>query len=363
MNSSRLYYPTEQPKVLREIKIKLDDSYFLVRLHDSQVVLPANIPWWGNAGTVLLKTSCRSDQLEQTLVGLHKVDAVKYNQASRLAAQINLTDWLPAYSGDHLNVQLNYTLIKNKSLRQLLDKIAEINLAVKLMPLGWEVSLGVKITEMLGRIYSHLIEEGESQEVFHLETDLNLDVLKCGFQVAADSSQAAKLEQFIITDRRDLILKNQFGHVVEDASFVILEVQALKRLSEVHWRDTAWGMLLLDGKEEALRVRRGGSKEKEKALKAFVEVCYYAGKAANRDHRFIRRHIDEIAAAIESELKRRFFSQESYLNNSQDSLPEAWQRAFNVKTVGQLEAVVDFYHSALADSKVWLTHYNIAEDE
>lgn len=359
--TSRLYYPTQQPPLPAGAKIIADDSYFLLRLHDSQVVV--NTRGWGEAGTVLLKTSIKSDIHDQFVTGLHKVESVRKRTATRLAAQIELTDWLPAYGGDALQLELHYILVKNDPLKQLLDKIAAVGLSTKLTAIKWEVGIGVKVTEMLGRAFSYLLEEGQAEEVFRLQADLNVDKLQPGFIVAADTHYPGTIPtQFIITEREDLVLKNQFGHPLDETTYAVLEMLPRKRLNERYWRESTWGEVLLAGFNEARRTRRKREEDKIKALEEFVEVCYYASKVAATDRRFIRNHVDEIMGMLEQELESEFFGQESAALKSPQPLPKNWQRAFNFQTDVQLQAAVEHYQEALADSETWLLHYGIVEE-
>ncbi len=363
--SSKLYYPDKQPDLPPEVKIIPDDSYFLLRLHDSQATLSKTFRW-RKAGTILVKSlvqikpSIQRNILEQPIIGLHRIGDIKYNKAKSLVNRINLTDWLPAYSNDTLKVELEYILIKNEPLKKLLDKMAEIKLSTELTAVKWEVGLGLKITEILGRVFSYLLEEGQAERIFYLQEDLNIGELRPGFRVAAEATSSNTIPtQLIITDREDLELRNEYDHPLEETTYAVLEVLAQKRLSEGYWQETAWGQLLLEGQNEALRFERSSEAKKKKALKEFIEVCYYAGKLAITDTRFIPKHFKEVRAMLVQEIETQFFGQESFASPSTEPLPETWQRAFGYETEVELQGAVEYYYRALADSKAWLKYYGI----
>ncbi len=359
--TGRLHYPTRQPSLPPGAKLEPDDSYFLLRLHESCALLQS---WrWGQAGTLMLKTSVQDSIHNFPRLDLHQINYIRYNQMTRLAAQINLTDWLPLYSSDVLHLELQYLLVKDKRLKELLDKIAKIDLSTKLMAIRWEVGVGLLVAELFGHVLNHLLQEGQIEQIFAIQVDLNVEKLQPGFMIATEDNYLGAIPtEFIITEHENLVLKNQYGYPFEETSYAVFELLPRRRLGERHWRETVWGQILLEGQQEALKAKTKREAERQKALNEFVELCYYARKIAAKDLRFISRHIEEIAINLEKQIEAQFFGQQSFTPESAELLPETWQRAFNRQTSAQLEVAVEYYYEALADTTTWISHYGISEE-
>ncbi len=85
---SSIYYP-EQPNP--PCNLYLNNSYFLVRLHDAQAFYRAGL--LTEPGFITFSSSVESSfQPNYSTQSLHKISSVQKNKACRLGLSINLTD-------------------------------------------------------------------------------------------------------------------------------------------------------------------------------------------------------------------------------------------------------------------------------
>src|SRR5258708_6003261 len=100
------FYP-EQPTP--PFTLALDDSYFLVRLHDAQAFFSASR--FTKPKYLLISSSVENSfhPGSPPVQSLHQVSSLTRNVPCRLGLSFNLTDWLPARTTDWLRIKLDYT--------------------------------------------------------------------------------------------------------------------------------------------------------------------------------------------------------------------------------------------------------------
>jgi hypothetical protein len=244
---SSLYYPEQSQPACN---LALDDSYYLVRLHDAQALFEAG--WLKKAGYLIFNSSVETSfQPGQPTQSLHQITALEKNTPCRLGLSANLTDWLPARAADSLKVILKYTVVQDTPFKELVDQMGQIGLAAKVSLIRPELAVGVKVSEIVGSLLSYLLREGTQQEVFSLVMDLNLVSLKTGYYAVLGSHGDAGWPTALRVDASGR-LTDPNDHLLLHHSYAVIEVLALPRRGQEIAREQAWWELLQAGKDQAL---------------------------------------------------------------------------------------------------------------
>src|SRR5579885_3745435 len=117
-----LQYPEQPPP---PFALDPDNSYFLVKLHDAQAFFDAG--WLIKPGVITISSSVESSfQSKSPAVrSVYQVTTLQKNVPCRLGLSFNLTDWLPARTTDWLHVTLDYTVVQDTPIKDLLDRSEE----------------------------------------------------------------------------------------------------------------------------------------------------------------------------------------------------------------------------------------------
>ena len=143
--ASQPFYLQDQP--FPPFQLELDNSYFLVKLHDAQAFFQANL--LKNADLVTFSSFVTSSfQPNSPTQSLHKISTIKKNIPCRLGLNTNLTDWLPASSGNSLGINIKYTVLQGKPIQKFVDHMQQADLVAKLsLRPDWAVA--VKVTNLV----------------------------------------------------------------------------------------------------------------------------------------------------------------------------------------------------------------------
>src|SRR2546422_832977 len=89
-----------------------------------------------------------------------KLLTFRRNVPCRLGLSFNLTDWLPARTTDWLHITLDYMVMQDTPIKNLLDKMSAARLTSKLSLISADWAVAVKVSEIVGRLLSNLLGEG-----------------------------------------------------------------------------------------------------------------------------------------------------------------------------------------------------------
>ena len=231
---------TKQNPPLCELEV--DNSYVLIRLHDSQALFSAG--WLAKAGRVIFTSSIESSyQPGVRSQSLHQVTSIKKKTPCHLGMLTNLTDWLPLRKGDHIIIELKYKVIQDTHLLRLFGDKSKIDLVAKLSLVRPDWAVAIKISQIVGQILSCLAGEGVKHEVFSFILDLNAANLHSGFYVILGSN-TEKIWPTDLTVNDQGSLSSVDQSLLKNVSFAVLEVMALPRLGEEFALDHSWFQFL-----------------------------------------------------------------------------------------------------------------------
>src|SRR5260370_9915318 len=139
--------------------LEVDNSYFCIRLHDTQAFFPAGA--FTKPKFLLFSTEVKSSfQPEHTAQSLHRLTVLQKNVPCHLGINTNLTDWLPACHADNLNITLKYTVVQNTPLKTLLERLGELDLSAPISLVRPDWATAIKVTQIAGNILSWCLKEG-----------------------------------------------------------------------------------------------------------------------------------------------------------------------------------------------------------
>ena len=347
-------YP-KQPKPQQELE--LNDSYFLVRLHDSQAFYKAG--WLSEPGFITFSSSVESSfQPDSATQSLHKISSVQKNEPCRLGLSINLTDWLPARPTDWLRINLKYTVWQDKPLQNLMAQLEQSGLVaqVSLLKPDWAVAL--KVSKIVGQLVSYLLREGKSEDIFSSTIDLNLQNLRAGYQVVVGSNSGEVLPTSLEIDASGNLRNIGLGSL-SHLSYAVIEVLVLKRRGREIARDEPWWELLEAVKEQILDAELSSDLERRKLVGDWVSTLSRVRVLARKQRGFLLPEIDEIIAEAQVAVDNKLAPQTT--NESfgiDDELPPDLQDLLGVRSDRELRHLVKNYQEALRVSQELLKHYN-----
>lgn len=356
---SSLYY-LEQPDPL--YTIELDNSYFLVRLHEAQALFEAG--WLVKPGYLLVSSLVESTfNPGKPMQSVHRIADFKKNTPCRLGLGINLTDWLPARSVDALHIELQYSVVQDTPFKDFLDQMGKLGLTAKLSMARPDLAVALKISEIVGRLLSLSLREGSRNDIFQLKLDLNLQGLKAGYYAQLGSQKNVRWPSKLYVDSKgnNINLVGPDGQQLDCFSYIVLQVLALKRKGEEIERGEAWWELLQAGKDQALAAYPINEQEQRKALDDWRSTLSKVRAMANKECSCLLNETQEIIRKAQVEVQKALMpstSEEAYGNIE---LPEAWQNILGVSTEKELYSSVRDYQDSLELSKTLLEHYKSLE--
>ena len=350
--SSSIYYP-KQPKPL--FNLALDNSYFRLKLHDTQAFFQA--PFWSQPGFLTLSSSVESSfQPGIPTQSLHKIGTLQRNTPCRLGISKNLTDWLPARAGDSLRVTLEYRVMQDEPLKNLVAQMEQMDLETKVSLVRPDWAVAIKVSSIVGKLLSYLAQEGSQHEIFTLTLDLNLVTLKSGYYAVIGSHQDAEWTSGLQVDSQGKISALS-GQSLSRLSYAVFEVLALPRRGEEIARNEPWWELLQLGKEEVIDANFGNDLERSRLLNQWRSTLTQVRKLARQQREFLLKEIDEIIQQSHTEVSQKLAPSTKGEAFGDDELPQEWQELLGVATLQQLQNSVRDYQDALEVSQELIKQY------
>ncbi|TFI50773.1 hypothetical protein BLD44_029815 [Mastigocladus laminosus UU774] len=359
---SPLYYP-EQPKP--PFNLELDDSYFLIKLHDTQAFFQTG--WLNKPAFLTLSSSVESSfKPNFHTQSLHKISTIQKNVPCRLGIGTNLTNWLPARAGDSLLINIKYTVLQDKPIRNLIAQMEQIDLVAKLsLRPDWAVAL--KVSNVVGKLLSYLVQEGSQHEIFPLTMDLNVADLKTGYYVVIGShnDELWISPKFMQIDHSGCLLDKSEGASLSCLSYAVIKVLGMPRLKQQMFSDEPWFELLQTVKENILDTpyNVNDKEERRRLLAEWYFTLKQVRGIARKQQGFLQSEIQEIIAAAQMEVDKKLqpqtIAEASGLN---EELPEDLQDILGVATEKELQGLARDYQTTLELSQQLLEEYNLLGD-
>ena len=358
--ASQPFYLQDQPTP--RCPLDLDNSYFLVKLHDAQAFFQAN--FLRNAELAIFSSSVTSSfQPNSSTQSLHKISTIQRNTPCRLGLSTNLTDWLPAKSGDSLQINIKYTVLQGKPIKQFVNHMQQADLVAKLsLRPDWAVA--VKVTHIVGNLLSFLAQEGKQQDVFTLVMDFNVADLTAGYYLVygSHSDELWPSPQFLKIDANGRLIDKSVESSLSGLSYAVIQVLGLNRLRQEEFRDEPWWQLLQTVKQNILDTDPTDERERRELLREWVFTLKQVRELAYKRREFLLSEIQQILAAAQTEVDQKLTPQvtaESF--DSDDELPDELQDILGVETEQDLHNLVRDYQDALEVSQQLLEQYQLLE--
>lgn len=353
---SSLYYPRQREPLAN---LELDNSYFLVRLHDAQAFFSAG--WLRKANFLTFTSSVASSfQPGASTQSLHQITTLQKNTPCRLGLSVNLTDWLPARAADWLKVTLDYAVVQDTPFKELVDKMQGIGLVSKVSLVRPDWAVAVKVSEIVGRLLSYLLGEGSEHRIFSLTMDLNLADLKTGYYAVIGSRQEVTWPESLIVDANG-VLVNARAEELPKHCYAVIEVLALPRRGEEIAREEAWWELLQARKEQALAARPETKRDRQRVLGEWMATLTQVRSLARKERGYLLREIADIIRVAQVEVENHVMSKTTAEAKGAERLPEAWQELLGVHTGQELRRAARDYQDALKTAHFLLEHIDCQE--
>jgi hypothetical protein len=356
--ASQPFYLQDQPSP--PFQLELENSYFLVKLHDAQAFFQAN--FLKNADLVIFTSSVSSSfQPNSPTQSLHKISAIQRNAPCRLGLSTNLTEWLPASSGAWLRINIKYTVLQGTPIQKFVDHMQQADLVAKLsLRPDWAVA--VKVTNIVGKLLSFIAQEGSQQDLFSLVMDFNAADLKTGYHVVygSHSDEVWPSPQFLRIDANGRLMERSSEISLSRLSYAVIQVLGLKRLGQQEFRDESWWQLLQTVKQNILDSDSTDERERRQLLGEWLFALKQIRAIADKQQKFLFSEVKEIMAAAQIEVKHKLRPQvmtESF--GAEDELPYELQDILGVETEQDLQNLVRDYQDALEVSQKLLADYNL----
>lgn len=356
--ASQPFYLQDQPS--SPFQLELENSYFLVKLHDAQAFFQAN--FLKNADSVIFSSSITSSfQPNSPTQSLHKISTIQRNTPCRLGLSTNLTEWLPAGSGASLQINIKYTVLQGKPIQKFIDHMQQADLVAKLsLRPDWAVA--VKVTNIVGKLLSFLAQEGSQQDLFSLVMDFNVADLRTGYYVVcgSHSDEVWPSPQFLRIDANGRLMERSSDISLSRLSYAVIQVLGLKRLGIEEFRDESWWQLLQTVKENILDTDSTDELERRELLGEWYFALKQVRESARKRREFLDNEIRDIIATAQVEVERKLRPQvtaESF--GAGNELPYELQDILGVETEQDLQKLVRDYQDALEVSQKLRADYNL----
>ncbi len=354
---SPLYYP-DQPKP--NFNLEIDNSYFLVKLHDTQAFFQAN--WLAKPGLLILSSSVESSfQPNSPTQSLHKVSTLQKNIPCRLGISTNLTDWLPVRSGNSLRISINYTVFQDKPILNFITQMEQADLVAKLsLKPDWAVAL--KVSNVVGKLLSYLVQEDKQHDIFSLTMDLNVADLKTGYYIAygSHSDEIWTSPQFLKIDTNGRLIDKTLEDALSRLSYAVIRVLGIKRFQQEVFRDQPWWQLLQTVKSNIIYSDPVSDLERRKLVGEWFFALKHIREWALKRYEYLWSEIQEMIAAAQVEVDKKLkpaTRAEGY--GIDNELPDELQDILGVETEEELQNLVRDYQDALEISQRLLEQYNL----
>ncbi|MEH2159433.1 hypothetical protein [Nostoc sp.] len=360
--ASQPFYLQDQPSP--PFNLELNNSYFLVKLHDAQAFFQAN--FLGRADLVTFSSSVTSSlQPNSPTQSLHQISTIQRNTPCHLGLSTNLTEWLPASPSDSsLGINIKYTVLQGKPIQKFVDHIKQADLVAKLsLRPDWAVA--VKVTDIVGRLLSYLAQEGSQQNLFTLVMDFNVAELKTGYHLVygSHSDEDWPSPQFLQIDADKRLRDKTSGSLLSRLSYAVIQVLGIPRFGQEKFRDEPWWLLLKTVKENILDSVITTELERRQKIGEWLFVLRRVKESALKRGEFLLSEIEEIIAAAQVEVETKLHpGSTAEAAGLGDELPDDLQEILGVETEGELQKLVRDYQDALDISQQLLEQYKLLGD-
>lgn len=349
---SHVIYP-RQPKPLCDLD--LENCYYLIKLHDAQAFFEAG--WLVKPGTLIFSSSVESSfQPGTPTQSLHLVTTLQKHVPCHLGVSTNLTDWLPARATDTLRVTLKYVVIQDTPFKELVDQVTQIGLAAKVSLVRPDWAVAVKVSEVVGRMLSYLLQEGQQREVFPLTVDLNLADLSTGYYAVIGSQRDEGWPTALQIDPNGR-LADLNNHLLLRHSYAVLQILAVPRRGQEIARGEPWWELLQLGREHALDAYPINDQERRKALGSWRTTLAEVRALARKERGILLQEIGDIIRSVQVEVEEHLLGETTPEAFDTDALPREWQELLDVPTRHILYRSVQDYQNLLSLSQSLLEKY------
>lgn len=356
--TSQPFYLQDQPTP--PLKLELDNSYFLVKLHDAQAFFQAN--FLKNADSVIFSSSITSSfQPNSPTQSLHKISTIQRNTPCRLGLSTNLTEWLPACNGASLQINIKYTVLQGKPIQKFIDHMQQADLVAKLsLRPDWAVA--AKVSNIVGKLLSFFAQEGSQQDLFSLVIDFNVADLKTGYYLVygSHSDEVWTPPQFLKIDANGRLMDRSSESSLSRLSYAVIQVLGCPRLGQEEFRNESWWELLQTVKENILNTDPTNELERRELLGEWFFALRQIRELSRKRREFLLSETQQIIATAQVEVEQKLRPQvTAESSGTDDELPYELQDILGIETEQDLQNLVRDYQDVLEVSQKLLADYNL----
>ncbi|MEM7064347.1 MAG: hypothetical protein AAF572_14425 [Cyanobacteria bacterium P01_B01_bin.77] len=333
-----------------QIYIKPGHYYYQFRLHEVSAFFKAS--WLKNFDSlVLISEVTNTLHPDITVRSLHTVKAIERNQAFQLGIRTNLTNWLPARSTDSIKIIIKYMGIRSSPVKDLLMHLEQAGLVATLSALEPEWKVALKVSNVVGKLTSHLLQEGTVQELFSITQQFNVSKLKTGYYAAWRCLDNEVFPSSLSLNSHKQLVNGSPPRPVKSCSYVILQIHAIERLGVEILRHEPWWQLLQVSKDEIMyecELDDSLSPEKAKGItKQWQDTLRQVKKMLRADKGYLLSEGSDVIRAASYEVSKKLRSSKILQSFGLELLPTEWQHLLGVSTFEELQKSAENYQDAL----------------
>lgn len=338
-----------------QVYIKPGDYYYQFRLHEAIAFVQSS--WLKNFDSlVLISEVANTLHPDITLRSLHTVKAIEQNQSCQIGIRTNLTNWLPARSTDSCKITIKYMGIRSSPIKDVLLHLEQAGLIATLSALEPEWKVALKVSNVVGKLTSHLLQEGTIQELFSITQQFNVNELHTGYYAALRCFDNEVLLSSLSLNSRKQLVNGIPPRPVKDCSYVMLQVHAIERLGLEVLRHEPWWQILQITKEEILDEcvldDLISSQETWELKKKWQDTVRQARRLIREDKGYLLVEGMEILRLSSKEVFEKLQPSKTLQSFSSDLLTSDWQELLDISTWEELKQCTDDYQDALQWSRV-----------
>lgn len=334
------------------LALESDNSYFLIKLYDTQVFFPAGL--FSVPESVLLSSTVESSFYpRQPITSVYRSAHLRKNSAAHLGIHTKLTDWLPVRAGDSVRVALSLAVVKDKPFEKLIEQLDRVDLSAVLSLGGPEWTVALKVARLTGQLLDYFSGAGLTQPLLELHADFNVSDLETGYYAVIGSNNDEIWPNRVrFTGSHQLC--DPTGHLLSRLSYAVFQVQALSRLGPETARDEPWWEVLCAGKEGAIAELETGITP-EKVLRDWRVLLLNVRRMARTTRKFISTEVDSLILSAHAEIGQHL-SDPLNLQGTAAELDPEWQKVLRVRTHQELQRIVSDYQRAVDASRRLQNH-------
>jgi hypothetical protein len=347
---SGLMQPQNQPDTPRQLK--LEDSYFKIKLVDAQAFFPAGVI--SKAQSLLFTSSVKSSlRPEHPAESLHTYTTIKKNTPFRLGVHADLTDWLPVRTTDKITMSLKYRVTRGSPIQSFVNKGNDLDLATALSVFGPGWALGIKMATIVGKLVSSLLQEGEIADVFApMSFDLDVGTMQTGYYAIIGSLDDQDWPSYLeITHNGPL--RKRGGHALDKLCYAVLKVEEMPRLGLAVFKETHWGALLRLCRDNTINAlsRQPDENQRSSILWEWTANLGLVRALAKNDESVLWNEAVQIIRDAHKEVEEQSRPATTKEAFGDESYPDEWREILSVRSPQQLRWAVQDYHDLLAQSE------------